>query len=233
MIEVAALSALRMDAGMLQEKMRSLLDQPMRREGTLAKLFVTGMVSCISGLSDGHRQSQSQSDSRRLAIIWASASGPRTEINKVINELCDRDSMPMPFDFIASQCSVAAVYAARYVQGIEHSPYMPADGRAWQQMLCLASAWLEQSRFDQVLCGWVDEGMEGDVGQALASDWILLAQSAKTTQPLAYVSASHAITLQSQRIADADFIPSLEAWLADGSIDSSEQWTTCSVTFHR
>jgi hypothetical protein len=203
---LAALSSLRIAPDDLGTTVRATLGQPLRREGTLARLCVSGIVSCIGN-------SDLTPDAGRTALIWGSTGGARVEIDRMLDEICRHDSLPMPFDFIASQCGVAAVYAARFVANLQCGLYLPSGGNIWQQMLSLATCWLEEGRYDRVLCGWVDQASPDAIGQLHASDWLLLADPAYAGLSLAHVRTGAGAASSTSQVADAEFIPALRRWL--------------------
>jgi len=226
MIGLTALSSLRIAPGDLSEKMRSVLGQPLRREGLLAKLCVTGIVSCVGNAAP-------IGVGERTALIWGSSSGARVEMLKVLDEICGNNSLPMPFDFIASQCGVSAVYAARYVPSIMCGVHLPSGGNIWQQMLGLAVNWMEQGRYDRVLCGWVDEAIADAADAVHASDWILLNNAKNDDQLLARVGLSDTAEWRPTKTADAEFVPDLKRWLVHENADAAMQVAVLPVEFHR
>lgn len=226
MIGLAAVASLRVAPDDLGATMRQVLGQPLRREGTLAKLCISGIVACAG-------QGERMPSAGRTALIWGSASGARLEIDRVIDELCLNDGLPMPFDFIGGQCSSAAVFAARYVSGLECAVYLASGGRIWQQMLCLATCWLNEGRYDQVLCGRVEQAQTDGAVQYHASDWLLLASPARIGPPLARVGRRQAAAPEVCDMADAEIVPALQRWLDSKPPETAAAPAVSSFEFRR
>lgn len=210
MIELTAFSSLRIAPDDLGATVRAALGQPLRREGALPRLCVTGIVRCLTDagplIAPG-----------RTGLIWGSIGGARIEIEKVLAEICLHDDLPMPFDFIACQSGVAAVYASRYVGDLACGVYMRSAGNVWPQLLCMAACWLAEGRYDQVLCGWVDEANPDATDQHHASDWLLLATPVPGRLPLAHARLSIGRQAYAGGTVDAEFVPSLRRWIDDGA----------------
>lgn len=206
MIRLSAISSLRIAPQELDATTRTTLGQALRREGALAKVCLNGLVSCIGSSDPEHK-------SGRTAMVWSSLTGARVEVDRMLEEICVQNGQPMPFDFIASQCCVTSVYAARFVPALHCGIYMPAGEHNWRQMLTLAVCWLEQQRYEQVLCGLVDLASPASANPDHASDWLLLsnAQDASTSNPSVRLRGSDALT---NDVADTDVVPKLQAWLS-------------------
>jgi hypothetical protein len=202
MIELIALSSLRTAPEDLAATVRATLGQPLRREGTLSRLCVTGIARCLAEAGDNIAPGST-------GLIWSSTGGARIEIEKVLDEICLHDGLPMPFDFIACQSGVAAVYASRFVNDLTCGVYMRSGGNVWPQMLCMAMCWLAEGRYDRVLCGWVDEADPELAEQYHASDWALLANPMSGKIPMAHARLSIGPHAPGNQIKDHEFVPSL------------------------
>ncbi|OGB27504.1 MAG: hypothetical protein A3I66_06360 [Burkholderiales bacterium RIFCSPLOWO2_02_FULL_57_36] len=209
MSALASLSSLRIAPDDLGATVRAALGQPLRREGTLPGLCVTGIVSCLANAGPIPA-------SGRTGLIWGSTDGARIEIGKVLDEICLHDGLPMPFDFIACQSGVAAVYASRFVGDLACGVYMRSAGNVWPQLLCMALCWLVEGRYDRVLCGWVDEADPEVADARHASDWILLANPTTGPIPLAHARLIADPQAHADRITDTQFVPSLQTWIDAG-----------------
>lgn len=222
MIELASLSSLRIAPDDLGATVRATLGQPLRREGTLPRLCVTGIARCLADA--GHAPG-------RTALIWGSTGGARIEIEKVLDEICLHDGLPMPFDFIACQSGVAAVYASRLIGNLTSGVYMRSAGNLWQQILCMALCCLAEGRYDRVLCGWVDEADPQLADQHHASDWLLLVNPVQGKIPMAHVRLSIGENARIDRTSDAGFVPSLRRWIDTGAGVFAVASETCCIEF--
>ncbi|MBL8511103.1 MAG: hypothetical protein JNM52_05610 [Betaproteobacteria bacterium] len=148
----------------LSATVQTWLGQPMRREGLFAKLCLCGIAACLKNVPE---------QTGTTALLWASSRGAQQEVEKIIDLICHQQTLPMPFDFVASQASVSAVYAAKRIGSVKTGLYLP--GGEWPQMRDLASCWLQERRFDRVLCGRVEQADPNRPDSEHLSEWVLLA----------------------------------------------------------
>lgn len=205
MIQLAATHALRLAPGELAEEVRRRFGQPLRREGDFARL-------CLAGLAAVLAEAGVVWQGRRNGLIYGSGAGAAAETERVLAEVVRQRSLPMPFDFIASQPGVAAAHAARLRGDITFATCMPSTGALWEQMLTLSVLWLESGRYDQVLCGWV-EPAQAQPRPVHCSDWLLLAAAGSPGPVLAQLELGAAAPTAAQTKDESAFLPTLQAWL--------------------
>lgn len=93
---------------------RSQLGTGLRRAGISTEFTLASAVACW-------RQLEPAPASPCLALIWTSLTFSGTENMVCLAELMDAESLPMPFQFIASQPHMLAVYANRFLPGLAHA----------------------------------------------------------------------------------------------------------------
>ena len=86
----------------------------LRRAGVTTEFTLAGAVACW-------RQHQPEHASPCLAMIWTNPTFSGTENLECLAELSGSKSLPMPFQFIASQPHMAAVYANPFLPGLAHA----------------------------------------------------------------------------------------------------------------
>ncbi len=209
MIQLAATHTLRLAPGELAEEVRRRFGQPLRREGDFARL-------CLAGLAAPLAEAGVLWQGRRNGLIFGSGVGAAAETQRVLAEVAQQRSLPMPFDFIASQPVVAAAHAARLLGSITGATCMLSTGALWEQMLTLGVLWLASGRYEQVLCGWV-EPAHSELRPLHCSDWLLLATAQCSGPVLAQLELAAPAPTVPQLVDEAAFLPALEAWLDAGA----------------
>ena len=142
---------------------RAALGKPLRRAAALTQLALLG---ALHGIPESHRNLPS-------ALLWQSTSGPRLETLNLLNELAQPEPEPMPYDFLATQPAIAAAQLQPFLPGLRSATPLPLDtvGEAnWALLLNLASNWLTEGRYAQVLCAHLDSWAEQAAGH-----WLILA----------------------------------------------------------
>ena len=140
---------------------RSVTGKALRRTARLHQLAVTGALACLP-------------PPRRdlpTALLWQSCSGPREETQILLQEICQGDAEPMPYDFLATQPALAAPQLREFLPGLcmaSHFPLAAEDRSNWGLMLQLAEDWLNQGRYAQVLCAQLDSWPDDCRGSWLA-----------------------------------------------------------------
>lgn len=145
---------------------RAALGKPLRRAPVLAQLAVLGALAC---LPPERRQ-------RPTALLWQSTSGPRLETLELLDEVCQGSGEPMPFTFLATVPASAAVHLQPFVPGLRSASTLPLDSEQqanWHLLLSVATHWLDEGRYEQVLCAQLDHWADG-----LSGHWLALAASA-------------------------------------------------------
>ena len=159
----------------LSAAVRSALGKPLRRAAALTQLALVGALACIP-VERRHLPS---------ALLWQSTSGPRQETLTLLDEVCNGDSEPLPYDFLATQPAVAAARIQPFLPGLQSAAYFPLDTEGdahWSLLIALASNWLEEGRYAQVLCAHLDTWAESTTGHWLALAGAPLASSQATLQ---------------------------------------------------
>ncbi|CAG0961252.1 hypothetical protein BURK2_00747 [Burkholderiales bacterium] len=209
MSQLVAIHSLRLAPGELAEEVRRRFGQPLRREGDFARL-------CLAGLAAGLAEAGVACQGRRNGLIYGSGAGASQETQRVLAEVAQERSLPMPFDFIASQPGVAAAHAARLPGSITGATCMLSTGALWEQMLTLSVLWLASGRYEQVLCGWVEPAQFG-ARPLHCSDWLLLAAAQCSGPVLAQLELAAPVPVVPQLADEAAFLPTLDAWLKAGA----------------
>ncbi|GEM_PF-1298952 len=180
----------------LPAAVRTALGKPLRRAAALTQLALIGSLAC---LPKERRQ-------RPTALLWQSSSGPRLETLTLLDEVCNGQAEPMPYDFLASQPAIAAAQIQPFLPGLQSATHFPLDteGEAnWLLLITLASNWLEEGRYAQVLCAHLDSWADTATGH-----WLTL-----STEHLENSSASLHIRSTNFPAAHSD-IPNFPAHLA-------------------
>jgi hypothetical protein len=187
----------------LPNAVRSVLGKPLRRAAPLTQLALLGALACLP------------TERRHLptALIWQSTSGPRQEAQALLDEVCTGQAEPMPYDFLATQSSIAAAQIQPFLPGLQSATHCPLDQENtahWTLLLTLAHNWLNEGRYEQVLCAHLDNWGEHSSGH-----WLAL-----TSNPLENLPVQLQI-VQSQSpdaLADVpDFPVHLRSWLDQAS----------------
>lgn len=145
----------------LPAAVRAALGKPLRRAPALAQLAVLGAVTCLPA---EHRE-------RPTALLWQSTSGPRLETLALLDEVCQDSGEPMPFTFLATVPASAAVHLRPFVPGLRSASTLPLDTEQeanWGLLLCIAANWLNEGRYEQVLCAHLDHWSESVCGHWLS-----------------------------------------------------------------
>lgn len=208
MICLAALHSLRIAPAELDATLRARLGQPLRREGVFARLSLAGIAACLG-------EPGVPWQGKRNGLIYGSRRGAAAETERVLAEVAGQGSLPMPFDFIASQAGVAAAQAARIFGDVDGAMYLPSTGALWEQILNLALLWLESGRYEQVLCGWVEPAWpaQDNAPGVHCSDWLLLAPKASFDTGWARLERVASASPLAQGASEADFVPALVSWM--------------------
>lgn len=162
----------------LSPLVRAATGQAMRRTSALHQLALLGSLHC---LPEAWRN-------RSTALLWQSASGPCRETLTLLDEVCQGSAEPMPYDFLATQPALAATQIEPCVPGLRIASHLPlADGQqsAWGLLLTLASQWLNEGRYEQVLCAQLDTWPEQYRGY-----WLGLSTATPESGCLAHLAIS-------------------------------------------
>lgn len=187
----------------LPTAVRAALGKPLRRAATLTQLALVGALACLP------------KERRHLptALLWQSTSGPRLETLTLLEEVCHDSAEPMPYDFLASQPAIAAAQIQPFLPGLQSATHFPLDteGEAnWSLLLTLASNWLNEGRYAQVLCAHLDSWSE-----SANAHWLALSSTALENSPAN-------LHIRAMNYSDAlpdtpDFPTALAYWLAQPS----------------
>lgn len=145
----------------LSAAVRTAIGKPLRRAAALTQIGLVGALACIP-------------ENRRhlpTALFWQSTSGPRQETLTLLDEVCDGECEPLPYDFLATQPAIAAARIQPFLPGLQSAAYFPLDteGEAhWSLLIALASNCLDEGRHAQVLCAHLDSWSESAAGHWLA-----------------------------------------------------------------
>jgi len=187
---------------------RAALGKPLRRAAPLTQLALIGALACLPAERRG----------LPTALLWQSTRGPRQETSLLLDEISEGTAEPMPYDFLATQPAIAAVQIQPFIPGLRSACYFPLDtpGTAdWSLLLTLATNWLAEERYAQVLCTHLDHSQTTAEGQ-----WLCLSQSALENPPARLQIGAMATP---GALPDTpDFPAHLAHWLA-GKLDSPLQ----------
>lgn len=128
---------------------RNTLGQSLRRSAAYTQLLACGAFSLLPPAARV----------RSVALLWQSSCGPRMETNALLDEICDGNGEPMPYDFLATQPAIAAAQLQALLPGLALAQYCPLDSTVnadWQLLLLQASGWLSRARYEHVLCAHID-----------------------------------------------------------------------------
>ncbi|MDE2440033.1 MAG: hypothetical protein KGP14_03335 [Betaproteobacteria bacterium] len=145
----------------LAAEIRAAVGKPLRRAAPLTQLALLG---ASASLCDEQRR-------QPTILLWQSTSGPRQETLNLLNEVCLGGAEPMPYDFLATQPTLAAAQIQPFLPGLRSAMHLPLDSEIssnWSTLLVLANLWLEQGRCTQVLCAQLDHWTDAATGQWLA-----------------------------------------------------------------
>lgn len=163
MIVVGAIHRQHFDSATLAATARAQCAVPLRRAGAMTELVVSGVHACLDGGPD-----------LPTALIWGSRIGIRQATARVVTDLCVAGEAAMPFDFLATQPTLAAVPVQQTFPCVANALYQPWQADTdlhWARMLQLAMVWLHHGRHARVLCGQVEPGERESRG-----DWLVLAR---------------------------------------------------------
>lgn len=151
---------------------RAALGKPLRRAAPLTQLALIGALACLPA------------ERRHLptALLWQTTSGPRQETLALLDEICNGPAEPMPYDFLATQSAIAAAQIQPFLPGLRSATHFPLDtpdAAQWAVLLGLASNWLTEGRYAQVLCAHLDSWAEAANGH-----WLSLSRQALDKSPV-------------------------------------------------
>ena len=184
---------------------RQALGKPLRRAAPLTQLALLG---ALASLPPDRRQ-------RPSALLWQSTSGPRQETLSLLNEICLASGEPMPYDFLATQPAIAAAQIQPFLPGLQSAMHFPLDteGQAnWSLLLNLACNWLNEERYEQVLCAHLDSWENACDGY-----WLTLSR-APLENSLASLQLSKNAA-QNTLLDTPDFPQNLANWLQQATPD--------------
>lgn len=202
MTYVNAVLSQRLHATELPVAVRTALGKPLRRAAPLTQLALIGALAC---LPEDQRQLPS-------ALLWQSTRGPRLETIALLDEVCTGAAEPMPYDFLATQPAIAAAQIQPFLPGLQSAMHIPLDSEgtaSWSLLLGLAMTWLDEGRFQQVLCAHLDSREDAADGH-----WLLIGRTPleKTLLSLQIVG-SH----MGDALPDTPDVPAkLSTWLQQG-----------------
>jgi len=161
MIALAAVLSQHFTPADLPAAVRAALGKPLRRAAPLTQLTLVGALACLPA------------ERRHLptAILWQSTSGPRLETLALLDEICTGSAEPMPYDFLATQPAIAPAQIQSFLPGLQSAMHLPLDSEGvaqWSMLLSLAAIWLEEGRYEQVLCAQLDHWPDAASGHWLA-----------------------------------------------------------------
>ena len=184
----------------LPAAVRAALGKPLRRAAPLTQLALVGALACLPA------------ERRALptALLWQSTSGPRLETLTLLDEVCNGNAEPMPYDFLATQPAIAAAQIQSFLPGLQTALHLPLDREGvanWSLLLSLAIVWLNEGRCAQVLCAQLDHA--ADVASA---HWLALSHAPLENSPASLHLTENTAT---ESLPDTpDFPARLEKWLA-------------------
>jgi hypothetical protein len=149
----------------LPATVRAALGKPLRRAPALAQMAVLGALACLPV----------DCRERPTALLWQSTSGPRQETLELLEEVCHDSGEPMPFTFLATVPASAAVHLRPFLPGLRTAMTLPLDSEQeanWGLLLNVATDWLKQGRYEQVLCAHLDHWAD-----SVSGHWLALAAS--------------------------------------------------------
>jgi hypothetical protein len=188
----------------LPAAVRAVLGKPLRRAAPLTQLALVGALTCLPA------------ERRHLPtiLLWQSTSGPRLETLTLLDEICNGNAEPMPYDFLATQPAIAAAQIQSFLPGLQSAMHLPLDSEGtahWSLLLSLALIWLNEGRSTQVLCAQLDH-----TADVASGHWLALSQG-----PLENSSASLQLMVSppDSALADTpDFPVHLAQWLAGNDL---------------
>ncbi|MDP3537277.1 MAG: hypothetical protein Q8S26_01090 [Azonexus sp.] len=145
----------------LPAAVRAALGKPLRRASALTQLALLGALASLPA----------ERRSLPTALLWQSTRGPRLETRAMLDEVCAGAGEPMPFEFLATQPALAAAQIQPFLPGLQSAMHFPLDTEGvahWSLLLGLASNWLKEGRYAQVLCAHLDSSPGGAEGHWLA-----------------------------------------------------------------
>jgi hypothetical protein len=146
---------------------------------------------------------------RPTALLWQSTSGPRLETLELLAEVCQGSGEPMPFTFLATVPASAAVQLRPFLPGLRTASTLPLDTEQqanWGLLLTIASNWLAEGRYEQVLCAHLDHWAD-----CLSGHWLALSA---TPSSCALATLDCHVTSPATMAADTPDLPvALSRWL--------------------
>ena len=154
---------------------RRSLEGGLRRAGLSAEFILAGAVEC-------YRRAVPPPASARLGLIWSSLTSSAPETASLLEDVLIARELPMPFQFVASQPHMAAVYADRFLPGFCHATTLAGPASSLDDAL-LASL-CERGKLSHLLFGQVSTpDPRGPGGARFTARWRLLARPAYSTRP--------------------------------------------------
>jgi len=154
----------------LRAYVRTQIAGGLRRAGISAEFTVAGAVACW-------HQLEREPASPCLGLIWTSHTFAGTENAACLRELAEDQSLPMPFQFIASAPHTAALHATGLLPGLTHATTLLHSGQEVEAILLPALA--RRRPWTHVLLGevWTPHPWQ-EGGDRFQADWRLLMRTA-------------------------------------------------------
>ena len=150
----------------LRDYAREQLGTGLRRAGMGAEFTLASALACW-------RRLEPPVASPCLALIWTCLTLTTSENAECLRELLEAGSLPMPFQFIASQPHMAAVHAERFLPGLAHAATLLHSGAEVEERLLPALAL--RRPWTHVLLGevWTPHAW-GEEGEPFRAVWRIL-----------------------------------------------------------
>lgn len=127
---------------------RQMIGKPLRRASALTQLALVGTLAAVPPARHN----------LPTALLWQTTRGPLAETQRLLIELAGSGD-PMPYDFLAMQPAITAAQIHPFFPGLSMACPMPMESETttqWHMLLMLAMAWLNEERYEQVLCAHLD-----------------------------------------------------------------------------
>ncbi|MDP3139756.1 MAG: hypothetical protein Q8N17_25900 [Burkholderiaceae bacterium] len=187
----------------LPAAVRAVLGKPLHRANTLTQLALIGALTCLP------------KECRHLstALLWQSSGDLHLKTPTPFEEVCRSQTAPIPHDLLTGLPTIAAMQIQAFLPGLEsttHIPLTTENEANWSLLLTLASNWLNEGRYAQVLCAYLDSSAE-----PTNAHWLLLANNSLENSP----ANLHIRTMTySNALPDTpDFPVHLAQWLTQAS----------------
>lgn len=147
---------------------RAQIPGGLRRAGISAEFTLASAKACW-------RQLALEPAAPCLALLWTSLAFSGTENASCLRELMEDKSLPMPFQFIASQPHTAAVHASNVLPGLAHATTLLYCGEGAEELLLPALA--ARRPWTHVLLGevWTPHQWQ-EAGDRFRAKWRVLAR---------------------------------------------------------